>query len=106
MTETVESQPVITQALLVQLCVSSYPNETALLEDVKKAISIGIAKAGKAPRVLVMGALGRCGSGAVDLCLRAGVPDANVLKWDLAETAAGVHSRRSWRAICSLTASL
>jgi saccharopine dehydrogenase (NAD+, L-lysine forming) len=69
--------------------VSSYPNENALLEDVKKAISQGIAKAGKAPRVLVMGALGRCGSGAVDLCLKAGVPDSNVLKWDLAETAAG-----------------
>lgn len=60
-----------------------------MLEDVKKAISEGIAKSGKAPRVLVMGALGRYGSGAVDLCLRAGVPDANVLKWDLAETAAG-----------------
>lgn len=69
--------------------VSSYPNENALLEDVKKAISQGIAKAGKAPRVLVMGALGRCGKGAVDICLRAGVPDANVLKWDLAETEAG-----------------
>ena len=28
-----------------------------------------------------MGALGRCGSGAVDLCLRAGIPTMNVLKW-------------------------
>jgi saccharopine dehydrogenase (NAD+, L-lysine forming) len=46
-------------------------------------------KSGKAPRVLVIGALGRRGSGAVDLCLRAGVPDENVLKWDLDETAAG-----------------
>jgi saccharopine dehydrogenase (NAD+, L-lysine-forming) len=36
-----------------------------------------------------MGTLGRCGSGAVDHYLRAGVPDAKVLKWDLAETAAG-----------------
>lgn len=69
--------------------VSSYPNEHGLIEDVKKAISQGIAQTGKAPRVLVIGALGRCGSGAVDLCLRAGVPDENVLKWDLAETAAG-----------------
>ncbi len=69
--------------------VSSYPNETALIEDVKKAVSQGMAKSGKAPRVLVIGALGRCGRGAVDLCLRAGIPDANVLKWDLAETAKG-----------------
>lgn len=39
--------------------------------------------------MLAMGALGRCSNGALELFLRAGVPDANVLKWDLAETAAG-----------------
>ena len=65
---------------------SSYPNEDALVADVKKAIIQGTEKTGKAPRVLIIGALGRCGSGAVDLCLRAGVPTENVLKWDLAET--------------------
>jgi saccharopine dehydrogenase (NAD+, L-lysine-forming) len=69
--------------------VSSYPNEDALIVDVKKAIAEGQAKNGKAPRVLVIGALGRCGSGAVDLCLRAGIPTENVLKWDMAETAKG-----------------
>ncbi len=69
--------------------VSSYPNEDALIVDVKKAIAEGKAKSGKDPRVLVIGALGRCGSGAVDLCLRAGVPSENVLKWDMAETAKG-----------------
>lgn len=69
--------------------VSSYPNEEALLVDVRKAVEDGKAKAGKAPRVLVIGALGRCGSGAVDLCLKAGVPTENVLKWDMAETAKG-----------------
>ncbi len=66
--------------------VSSYPNEDALIADVKKAIAEGREKTGKAPRVLIIGALGRCGSGAVDLCSRAGVPTENVLKWDLAET--------------------
>jgi len=69
--------------------VSSYPNESDLIADVKKAIAQGTAKSGKGPRVLVIGALGRCGSGAVDLCLRAGVPTENVLKWDMAETAKG-----------------
>jgi len=67
--------------------VSSYPNEDALIVDVKKAMVEGQAKTGKVPRVLVIGALGRCG--AVDLCLRAGVPTENVLKWDMAETAKG-----------------
>ena len=69
--------------------VSSYPNEDALIVDVKKAIAAGKAKTGKDPQVLVIGALGRCGSGAVDLCLRAGVPTENVLKWDMAETKKG-----------------
>jgi len=69
--------------------VSSYPNENDLIADVKKAIAQGSEKTGKAPRVLVIGALGRCGSGAVDLCLRAGVPTENVIKWDMAETAKG-----------------
>ena len=68
---------------------SSYPNEDDLIVDVKKAIAAGKAKTGKDPRVLVIGALGRCGSGAVDLCLRAGVPTENVLKWDMAETKKG-----------------
>lgn len=33
------------------------------------------AKAGRMPRVMVMGALGRCGSGACDLAKRAGIPE-------------------------------
>jgi saccharopine dehydrogenase (NAD+, L-lysine forming) len=49
----------------------------------------GEAKAGRKPRVLVIGALGRCGSGAVDICRQAGVPEDNILKWDMAETAKG-----------------
>lgn len=69
--------------------VSSYPNEHELIADVKKAIAQGKEKTGKDPRVLVIGALGRCGSGAVDLAIRAGVPSENVLKWDMAETAKG-----------------
>lgn len=70
--------------------VESYPNEDALISAVKTAIAAGKDKnGGKEPRVLVIGALGRCGGGAVDACLKAGVPEANVLKWDMAETAKG-----------------
>jgi saccharopine dehydrogenase (NAD+, L-lysine-forming) len=69
--------------------VTAYPNETALIADVKKAVAEGTEKVGRAPRVLVIGALGRCGTGAVDLCKRAGVPDENIIKWDMAETAKG-----------------
>lgn len=55
--------------------VTPYENETLLIEDVKKAIEEGKAKAGRLPRVLVIGALGRCGRGAVELCEKVGVSD-------------------------------
>ncbi|KXT06244.1 hypothetical protein AC578_9182 [Pseudocercospora eumusae] len=66
--------------------VTPYENEGLLIADVKKAIEAGKAKGGRLPRVLVIGALGRCGRGAVDLCVKAGVED--ILKWDLPETSA------------------
>jgi len=65
--------------------VSPYPNEDALITHIKEVI----AKSGRQPRVLVIGALGRCGRGAVDLCLKAGIDDSNILRWDMAETAKG-----------------
>ncbi len=68
--------------------VSSYANQDLLLDDVKSRMAEGEKKAGKKPRVLVIGALGRCGRGVVDLCKQAGVPDENILKWDLPETSA------------------
>ncbi|KAK1964030.1 alanine dehydrogenase/PNT domain-containing protein [Colletotrichum sublineola] len=67
--------------------VESYPNEEALIRDVKKALDEGVAKnGGKKPRVIVIGALGRCGSGAVDMCTKAGVTD--IIRWDIQETQA------------------
>ncbi|KAJ0158069.1 Saccharopine dehydrogenase [Colletotrichum tanaceti] len=67
--------------------VESYPNEDALIADVKKALDDGVAKnGGKKPRVIVIGALGRCGSGAVDMCTRAGITD--IIRWDIQETQA------------------
>ena len=38
------------------------------------------------PRAIIIGALGRVGTGAADLCEAVGVP---VTKWDMAETASG-----------------
>jgi saccharopine dehydrogenase (NAD+, L-lysine forming) len=55
--------------------VKPYENETALIEDVKKAIEEGKAKSNRLPRVLVIGALGRCGKGAVDLCTKVGLTE-------------------------------
>ena len=70
--------------------VESYPNEDALVQDVQAAVARGKPKnGGKPPVVLVIGAKGRCGSGAVNLCKAAGLPAANVREWDLDETAKG-----------------
>ncbi|KAH3666924.1 hypothetical protein OGAPHI_003374 [Ogataea philodendri] len=69
--------------------VTPYPNEQALVADVKSSLETAVAKAGKYPKVLVIGALGRCGSGAVDLCRKVGIPEDNILKWDMKETAKG-----------------
>ena len=39
--------------------VASYPNEDALIADVQKALAEGKAKAGRFPRVIVIGEIGR-----------------------------------------------
>jgi saccharopine dehydrogenase (NAD+, L-lysine-forming) len=66
-----------------------YPNEDELIAEVKKVLSEAQAKAGRLPQVIVIGALGRCGRGAVDMSLRAGIPTEQILKYDLEETKAG-----------------
>lgn len=62
-----------------------YNYESELVERVKQKM----AATGKAPRALIIGALGRCGSGAIDLLRKAGVPEDNIIRWDMAETAKG-----------------
>lgn len=69
--------------------VGFYANQGLLLDDVRSRMAEGEAKAGRKPRVLIIGALGRCGSGAVDLCRQVGIPEDDILKWDMAETAKG-----------------
>ncbi|KAK3383675.1 hypothetical protein B0T24DRAFT_588309 [Lasiosphaeria ovina] len=45
--------------------VKSYPNEDALIANVSRVLNEGAKNAEHMPRVIVIGALGRCGSGAV-----------------------------------------
>ncbi|KAF8269303.1 Formate/glycerate dehydrogenase catalytic domain-like protein [Lactarius quietus] len=63
----------------------SYPNEQAMVTDVKAKL-LGKENNVKA---LVIGALGRCGRGAVDLFRKIGLKEDNIVKWDLDETAKG-----------------
>ena len=48
-----------------------YPNEVAMVDDVKQKLG----GSGKGTRALVIGALGRCGRGAVDLLRKIGLDE-------------------------------
>ncbi|GJN89786.1 hypothetical protein Rhopal_002775-T1 [Rhodotorula paludigena] len=69
--------------------IKPYPNEGELIKYVQGQMSAIEAKLGRKPRALVIGALGRCGRGAVDFFKAAGFEDDNIAKWDMAETAKG-----------------
>ncbi|THH32013.1 hypothetical protein EUX98_g2182 [Antrodiella citrinella] len=62
-----------------------YPNEDAMVSAVKETLG----GSGKGVKALVIGALGRCGSGAVDLLRKIGLNEDDIVKWDMAETAKG-----------------
>ncbi|KAJ7102199.1 hypothetical protein B0H15DRAFT_898234 [Mycena belliarum] len=62
-----------------------FANENAMVSTVKELLG-GSAKG---VRALVIGALGRCGRGAVDLFRKIGLAEDDILKWDLDETAKG-----------------
>ncbi|CCE82762.1 Piso0_002506 [Millerozyma farinosa CBS 7064] len=67
-----------------------YPNEAKLISEVKQELDAALKKnGGSYPKCLVIGALGRCGSGAIDFFRKVGIPDGNILKWDMNETARG-----------------
>lgn len=67
-----------------------YANEDELIKEVKGELDAALAKnGGQYPQCLVIGALGRCGSGAVSLFKKAGIPEEKILKWDMKETAKG-----------------
>ncbi|KAF8128446.1 hypothetical protein EV363DRAFT_1170555 [Boletus edulis] len=62
-----------------------YLNETAMVNHVKEVLG----GSGKGVKALVIGALGRCGNGAVELLRKIGLDEDDILKWDMAETAKG-----------------
>ncbi|KAI9371902.1 hypothetical protein BJX61DRAFT_534417 [Aspergillus egyptiacus] len=66
-----------------------YANQDLLIESVKEALQAGQKQSGKSPRILVIGALGRCGNGAVQLAKDVGIPESDIIQWDMAETKKG-----------------
>lgn len=69
-----------------------YENESLLIDDLKMQLH-NVAKAKGLPecypRIIVIGALGRCGKGALDMAHRVGIPSTHIAKWDINETKDG-----------------
>lgn len=63
-----------------------YLNEDELCEQIRQDVAAGEKALGRKPTAMVLGALGRCGSGAVDMFVKAGIPEESITRWDLAET--------------------
>ena len=66
-----------------------YPNEGELVREVRAKFAKVESKLGRPVRALVIGALGRCGRGAVDFLEKAGIEQDNICRWDMRETAKG-----------------
>ena len=65
-----------------------YANEHAMVKHVREGLA-SVEGGVENVKALVIGALGRCGSGAVDLFRKVGLKEDNIVKWDMAETAKG-----------------
>ncbi len=67
----------------------AYPNEQALIAHAKQQIEhIRNSRADGKVKALVVGALGRCGRGAIDFFEKAGVAPEDIVRWDMKETSA------------------
>ena len=68
---------------------TKYPNEEALMEKTREAVRV-IRKHRPDGRVtsLIIGALGRCGRGAIDCLEKSGLQSDEIVRWDIQETSA------------------
>lgn len=64
-------------------------DEAELLAGLRERLSAAMETSVRPPRAIIIGARGRCGSGAVDLFRKLDVPLESLTLWDLAETAKG-----------------
>ncbi|CAG8464291.1 1735_t:CDS:2 [Racocetra persica] len=69
--------------------VEHFPNENDLITYVKDRLNKAISIKGYTPRIMVVGALGRCGKGAAEFARKVDIPEENIIKWDLEETKKG-----------------
>ncbi|XP_067055325.1 uncharacterized protein [Acropora muricata] len=72
--------------------IKPYSSEAALIDHIRMELK-QVAKfkdiSDVFPSIIVIGALGRCGKGAIDLAHKVGIPETAIAKWDLDETRHG-----------------
>lgn len=66
--------------------IHTYPSKSNLLADLASDLSAGLANGATMPDAIIIGALGRVGTGAGDLLTAMGLA---VTRWDMAETSKG-----------------
>ena len=70
--------------------VQMFDSASELMDLVRSSIKAALPlNNGQYPRPMIIGALGRCGKGAIESCVAAGIPEESILKWDMAETKRG-----------------
>jgi len=72
--------------------VKPYSNEALFIEHIRQQLRQVSKIKGVPevfPRIIVIGALGRCGRGAVEMAYKIGIPKSAIAEWDLDETKAG-----------------
>ena len=68
---------------------SHYSQESDLIAETRKAVeAVRAVREDKRVTALVIGALGRCGRGAIDCLVKSGLKDDEIIRWDIAETSA------------------
>ncbi|XP_015772087.1 PREDICTED: saccharopine dehydrogenase [NAD(+), L-lysine-forming]-like [Acropora digitifera] len=72
--------------------IKPYSSEAALIDHIRMELK-QVAKfkdiSDVFPSIIVIGALGRCGKGAIELAHKVGIPETAIAKWDLDETKHG-----------------
>lgn len=70
--------------------VPAFDTASALVDHIRSSIEKALPlNNGQYPRLMIIGALGRCGKGAGKCLADVGIPEESVLKWDLPETKRG-----------------
>jgi saccharopine dehydrogenase (NAD+, L-lysine forming) len=73
-----------------QGAVPLFDSASDLMELVRSSIAEAMPlNNGEYPKLMIVGALGRCGKGAAEACNDAGIPETSIVKWDLPETKRG-----------------